>query len=53
MVKCSVCGKNVETTFLNKLIGTYIKNKKGKKVAVCFECQKKFPDKDKLLEHLK
>ena len=38
---CNICGKKVETTFLNKLIGTTMKDKKGKKKAVCSECQKK------------
>jgi len=40
-MKCNICGKKVETTFLNKLIGTTMKDKKGKKKAVCSECQKK------------
>lgn len=41
-MKCHICGKKVETTFLNKLVGTIIKDKKGKKKAVCNECQKKY-----------
>jgi len=53
MVKCSICNKKVQTTFLNKLLGTYIKDKKGKKKAVCFECQKKFPDKENLFKNIK
>ena len=40
-MKCEVCKKNVEVTFLNKPIGTYIKDKKGKRHLVCNECQKK------------
>lgn len=40
-MKCHICGKKVETTFLNKVIGTYAKDKKGKKRVVCSECQKK------------
>jgi hypothetical protein len=45
MMKCSICSGKIETTFLKKIIGTYAKDKKGKKHAVCFECQKKFGDK--------
>ncbi|MBU1199276.1 MAG: hypothetical protein KKF46_07180 [Nanoarchaeota archaeon] len=40
-MKCSICSKKIETTFLNKLIGTYMKNDKGKRKPVCNECQKK------------
>ncbi len=53
MTKCDICGKNIEQTFLGKLIGTYIKDEKGKKHLVCFECQKKFKKKDELLKALK
>ncbi len=35
-MKCSVCGKKIETTFLGKIKGTYINGK-----PVCSECQKK------------
>lgn len=53
MTKCSICSKKIQVTFLNKLLGTYIKNKKGKRKAVCFECQKKFPSKDSLMKNIK
>lgn len=39
MVKCDICGKKVETTFLGKLVGTIIKNGSGKKKTVCKNCQ--------------
>jgi hypothetical protein len=39
-MKCDSCGKKIETTFLNKLIGTYAKNAKGKKKAICPDCQR-------------
>lgn len=39
-MKCDICGKKIEFTFLNKVIGTYIKDSKGKKKVVCNECQK-------------
>jgi hypothetical protein len=53
MVKCSICKNKVDTTFLNKIVGTYIKDAKGKKHAVCFECQSKIPDKDTILKEIK
>jgi len=44
MVKCDVCNEKIETLFLGKIDGTYIK--KGKKLkAVCSNCQRKLGDK--------
>ncbi len=44
MVKCEVCGERVETLFLDKISGTYIK--KGKKLkAFCSNCQRKLGNK--------
>ncbi|MBN2141808.1 hypothetical protein JW711_00615 [Candidatus Woesearchaeota archaeon] len=39
-MKCDVCGAKIETTFLQKVLGTYIRNEKGKKKLVCSQCQK-------------
>lgn len=39
-MKCSVCGKEIEKTFLNKIKGNYI-NKNGKIETLCNECFKK------------
>jgi hypothetical protein len=39
-MKCSSCGKEIETTFLSKIRGNYIK-KSGKMQVVCSECFKK------------
>ena len=47
-MKCAICSNKIETTFLNKIVGTYI-NKKP----VCQECQKKYTTKDELQEKLK
>jgi len=47
-MKCSICGSKIETTFLNKLIGTYIDKK-----PVCNICQKRFPKKEDLLKQIK
>lgn len=44
-MKCSNCGQKIEKTFLNKLVGTYIK-KKGKKKPVCNDCQEKFGEEE-------
>ena len=51
MVKCDICKEVMETTFLNKIKGTYIKvNKKQK--AVCNVCQSK-NSKEEVLNKLK
>lgn len=47
MVKCAICKKGIEKTFLNKIKGTYIKNK-GKLYPICSQCQKL--GKDKILD---
>jgi len=52
-MKCSICHKSIETTFLGKLIGTYVKDSKGKLHSVCFECQKKFASKEEILKAIK
>lgn len=51
-MKCEICKKRIEETFLKKILGTYVKDEKVKKHAVCFECQKKFPSKEELLKQL-
>lgn len=49
MAKCALCGERIETTFLGKIRGTYIRKK-----PICFECQKKLPTmKEDLLNSLK
>jgi len=52
-MKCSICSKSIETTFLNKIIGTHIKDAKGKRHPICFECQKKFSSKEEILKIIK
>ena len=51
-MKCEICKKKIEETFLKKILGTYVKDEKGKKHVICFECQKKFPSKEELLKQL-
>ena len=52
-MKCTICNKSIDTTFLNKMIGTYVKDSKGKLHQVCFECQKKFHSKEEILKAIK
>ena len=51
-MKCEICGKKIEEIFLKKILGTYLKDDKGKKHLICFECQKKFKSKKEILENL-
>ncbi|MCL5009574.1 MAG: hypothetical protein M1433_01140 [Candidatus Parvarchaeota archaeon] len=38
-MKCEICGKEIETTFLGKIKGNYIKTS-GKQNVVCNSCFK-------------
>ena len=49
-MKCAICGKKIEETFLKKLVGTYMR-KNSKRYAVCGNCQKSL-SKEQLLEKL-
>ncbi len=51
-MKCEICNKMINEIFLKKIVGTYIKDKKGKKHLVCNECQKKLGSKEKILEKI-
>ena len=52
-MKCDICRNEIKETFLKKPIGTFVKDEKGKKHPVCFECQKKLGnDKEKMLESI-
>ena len=52
-MKCEICSKKIETTFLNKILGTYMRDAKGKVHTFCFECQKKFTTKNEMLAAIK
>ena len=52
-MKCEICNKAIETTFLNKLLGTHVKDSKGKLHSICFECQKKFRSKEEILKAIR
>lgn len=51
-MKCEICKKKMAETFLGKPVGTYVKDKKGKKHTVCPECQKKLGSKEAILDKL-
>jgi len=52
-MKCEICKNKIQETFLKKFLGTHVKDAKGKKHLVCFECQKKYDNvKEKMLEAL-
>ena len=51
-MKCEICKKPVEETFLKKILGTYVKDSKGKKHVVCGDCQKEFKSKEEVLRKL-
>ena len=51
-MKCEICKKAIQETFLNKQIGAVIKDKEGKKHNICSECQQKFKTKKDILEKL-
>ncbi|HII16865.1 TPA: hypothetical protein HA361_03045 [Candidatus Woesearchaeota archaeon] len=48
-MKCEICGRKIEETFLKKVVGTYVKGRKGKKHLVCNHCQPKFQSKKDLI----
>jgi len=51
-MKCSVCSKKIETTFLNKILGTMMKVD-GKEKHICPECQGKLKTKEEIIKNLK
>lgn len=50
--ECEICSQKIAITFLGKLLGTFIKDAKGKKHTVCRNCQKQLGSKAKILEKL-
>ena len=54
MAKCEICKNKIGETFLKKVLGTHVKDEKGKKHLVCSECQRLLGnDKEKILEKTK
>ncbi|MBI2564575.1 hypothetical protein HYV79_01130 [Candidatus Woesearchaeota archaeon] len=52
-MKCGICKSTIQENFLKKIIGTHVKDEKGKLHTVCFECQKKLRTKEAILKHFK
>ena len=52
VMKCDICKKSINETFLRKIIGTYVKDSKGKKHPICSECQGKLKSKTEILTNL-
>jgi|TARA_Y100000310_G_scaffold105664_1_gene104135 alpha-D-ribose 1-methylphosphonate 5-phosphate C-P lyase len=51
-MKCELCKKNIEETFLKKILGTVVKDEKGKKHYVCSSCQKIVGSKEEMLKKI-
>ncbi|MFT4344111.1 MAG: hypothetical protein ACMXYE_05190 [Candidatus Woesearchaeota archaeon] len=51
MAKCDICREKVGETFLNKVLGTYIRDAHGKRRLVCSDCQHKLQTREKILKH--
>ncbi|MDK2849593.1 MAG: hypothetical protein PWP03_600 [Candidatus Woesearchaeota archaeon] len=52
-LKCEICNSKIERTFLGKILGTVIKDERGKLHYVCSNCQAAFNnDKVKMLEEI-
>lgn len=51
-LKCDICKAKIEENFLNKIMGSYVKDAKGKKHVICPECQKKYAEKEEILKNL-
>ena len=50
-MKCESCKEKLSETFLKKIIGTVVKDKKGKKHYFCNKCQSKLGTKEALLDN--
>jgi hypothetical protein len=51
-MKCEICKKSINETFLNKIVGSYVKDEKGKKHMVCNMCQKEYKNKKEMLKRI-
>ena len=51
-MKCEICKQTLEENFLKKIMGTYVKDAKGKKHVVCQSCQAKLGSKEEILKRL-
>ncbi len=51
-MKCEICKKKIEETFLKKIIGTVVKDAKGKMHNICCGCQKALGSKEEILKKI-
>ena len=51
-MKCDICKAEIEVNFLNKIMGTYVKDKKGKVKVICPKCQRQLQNKENILKKL-
>ena len=51
-MKCEICKKKLQMNFLEKPIGTYVKDQKGKKHIICDGCQQQFKSKKEMLDKI-
>ncbi|MBS3125638.1 hypothetical protein J4211_05330 [Candidatus Woesearchaeota archaeon] len=51
-MKCSICKKELAETFLKKIVGSYVKDAKGKLHTICRECQKQLSTKEAIIAKL-
>ena len=51
-MKCEICAQELGTLYLDKPVGTVVKDDKGKKHWVCNECQEKFQSKEEQLKQI-
>ena len=52
-MKCEICSKKLEEIFMKKILGTVVKDEKGKKHNICSECQQKLKSKEEILKNIK
>ena len=52
-MKCEICEKQVQTMYLEKPLGTVVKDEKGKRHWLCNVCQSKFQSKEQALANIK
>ena len=51
-MKCEICKQKIELNFLDKPMGTYVKDEKGKLHLICNNCQRNLSSKDNILKEL-
>lgn len=51
-MKCEICKTEIKIDKLDKYKGTFLKDEKGHKYFICANCQKKYVEKDVILDVL-